>query len=919
MTLSVDMTLGELLASGKGKAILEKHWPSISTDPNLAMEAHRPLKALVGRRTDLSEETLQKIKGDLARPVEELWPALLERKSLDEVDNERFGAGPGPLDSIPVVVELKKGMVEHVSGPIVLSLDGEWQLAEEGSEAERLADEWPDAVSAIVPGSIHTALVEAGKIPDPTVGANQTIARRESFKTWWMKRRFIRPTGSQGQKLLFEGVCNKCTIWLNGHRLGRHEGMFGGPQFDIADLLRIDNTLIVRLDPIMFEAKDTGTRIENPDNNLSWRRTVVFNNVYGWHYSNLPSLGIWRSVKVCAQPAIALQHPFVATRDAAGGVVDLAVEPVGDENGWSGTLKVSIEPCNFEGQAYSFVKEIRSSGATTALHFRFSLHEARLWWPVDLGEQNLYRMKLSVVPDGIAEPDYKELTFGIRSVEMAPLPDGPRPDRFNWTFVINGEPHFIKGTGWCTMDPLMDFSYERYDRFLTLAAMQHVQMLRAWGSGMPETDAFYDLCNRKGIMVLQEWPTAADSHSTQPYDVLEETVRLNTLRLRNNPSLVMWGAGNESSNPFGEAIDMMGRLAIELDGTRAFHRGQPWGGSEHNYDCYWGRRHLDHNLAMTAEFFGEFGLACMPVYESVQRYLPDDEKHLWPPPEDRSFAYHTPVFNTAQGISRLTQYARYFVPNDCSMEEFTVGSQLSQAVGVRHTLERARTRWPECSGILYYKMNDNFPAASWACADWYGAAKIGHYFFQDAFSPLHACVLFTTLNFRGTPVDLPVFLLDDAGALQGTSWSVTVRAYDGHLQQIERQTFSGQDSIESPLKLGRFSLTFEETDTMPLLIVADVIKGWTLVDRTFYWTNYEAVKGCLFRLPQTSLALSVAGSKVTVLNTGDLPAVAVNVARPGYLDTFTVSDNYFWLDASEEKTVKVSESDGVVVSAWNVH
>ena len=101
-------------------------------------------------------------------------------------------------------------------------------------------------------------------------------------------------------------------------------------------------------------------------------------------------------------------------------------------------------------------------------------------------------MNLSFVPGGGGQPDYTETTFGIRTVEMAPLPDGPRPDKFNWTFIINGEALFVKGTGWCSMDPLMDVSYERYDRFLTLAAMQHVQMLRGWGSGMPEADEFYE-------------------------------------------------------------------------------------------------------------------------------------------------------------------------------------------------------------------------------------------------------------------------------------------------------------------------------------------------------------------------------------------------------------------------------------------
>ena len=463
----------------------------------------------------------------------------------------------------------------------------------------------------------------------------------------------------------------------------------------------------------------------------------------------------------------------------------------------------------------------------------------------------------------------------------------------------------------------MDFSRERYDRFLTLAADQHCQMVRAWGSGMPEIDDFYDLCDRKGLMVLQEWPTAWNSHETQPYDVLEETVRRNTLRLRSHPSLVMWGGGNESPHPFGRAIDMMGRLSIELDGTRPFHRGEQWGGSMHGYPCYWGRESLDATLKWDEDFYGEFGTACMPVFESVRRYMPDDEMGLWPPPPDGSFAYHVPVFNREDGVSRLTQNARYFARKDCGIERFTVASQVHQVVALRHTLERARTRWPACTGALYYKMNDNFPAASWATADWYGAPKMGHYFCQDAFAPLHACVIFSSMYMMGTPLDQPVFLLDDADALKGAEWQVRVRAYDGQLGRIAEEVFAGSGSIKSPQEVGHFRLAFEQTETAPLFVVSEVLLNGRPADRTFYWLNYEFDKGCLFRLPQTRLNMRVNGNEVVVKNEGELPAAAVNVARPGHLDSFRASDNFFWLDAGEEHAIAVNEPDGLTVEAWN--
>jgi len=830
------------------------------------------------------------------------------RMSLDAIDRESFRAGPAPLDTPAEEIALEEGTWEIGPGRPSLSLDGDWEMAPGGDEAARLSGDWPDAIPARVPGSVHEALRAAGRIPDPKFGRNDAVAHDRSFETWWLRRRFEGPRGWERERLVFGGVAIRGTFWLNGALLGTHEGMFGGPEFDVAGKLRGSNQLVVRIDPAPGDRKAWN----NPD----WRKTVVFNNVWGWHYSSIPALGIWRPVRIEGAPAVRLAAPFASARDAARGIVDLAVGLEGAAGATPGRLLGTIAPENFEGKRYRFSREVAAAEIGKTLHLRVAVPGPRPWWPNGLGRPDLYRLRLAFVPGGSGAADAGELTFGIRTIEMAPLPGGPRPRLFDWTFVVNGRPIFVKGTGWCTMDSSMDFSRERYDRFLSLARLQNVQMLRGWGSGMPETDEFYDLCDRKGLLVLQEWPTAWDSHLVQPHEVLEETVRRNTVRLRSHPSLAMYGGGNESGNPFGKAIDMMGRLSIELDGTRPFHRGEPWGGSAHNYNCYWGWQPLDHNLVMTSSFFGEFGLACMPVLESVLRYLPEEEKGIWPPPPGGSLAHHTPIFDTAEDVKRLLHYARLFTLAD-SLESFVIGSQLSQAVGVRHTLERARARWPHCTGALYYKLNDNYPAASWSSVDWYGAPKIGHSFFQDAFEPLHACVLFDATSLGGKSVSLPVFLLDDADALAGSRWEVRVRAFDANLSRIAARAFPGSGPIDRVRKVGEFALTPAQTATTPLLVVAEVEREGKLADRTFYFVNYEAIAGSLFRLPRTRLELRVEAGKAVVTNRGEVPAAAVEIRRPGRADTFTAEDNHFWLEPGETREVGVSETGGLEVGAWN--
>lgn len=832
-------------------------------------------------------------------------------KSLDEIDRDSFAARY-VLAELPSVSLTPVEAVEPVEKPCELSLDGLWLMAEGGDERTRVGQSWSDALEAVVPGSVHTALVANGVIPDPYIGQNDSIAEKQSYKTWWFCRRFSLDELPANPLLSFGGVANRCTVWLNGHKLGTHEGMFGGPDFAVKKYLKKENTLVVKLDPIpqMFLGNWP------PNANESWKYTVVFNCVYGWHYAQIPALGIWRTVKLIDRSPVEIESPFVSTRTLQGDMrlvvtLDKVSAPV------KGTLQVKVSPRNFEGEPQYFKYEINSSKKAEQLSFDFKIDNPRLWWPNDRGEQNLYDMELSFVPRNGGTPDVERTSFGIRTIEMAPFPEGKREDRYDWTFVINGRPMFVKGTGWCTMDALMDFPRERYDRLLRIAKSQHVQMLRAWGGGMPETDDFYDLCDQYGILVIQEWPTAWNSHNTQPFDMLQETVVRNTKRIRNHPSLVMWGAGNESDKPFGPAIDMMGRLSIELDGTRPFHRGEAWGGSDHNYNCWWDDVHLNHNLNMTSPFWGEFGIASLPHIESVERYLAE-EKDIWPSREGGHFRHHTPIFGTMGEFGKLTQYSGYFMP-DTTLAEFITGSQLAQVVGVRHTLERARTRWPETTGALYYKMNDNYPGVSWSCVDYYGAVKPVHYFVQKSFAPLTGVVLFDRTNLASQEVSLPVYLLDDCNRLEGKEYRVDVTVYNDRLDTIVCRTFEGRGDTRPVVSLGNLDLTRTQTKSTMLFVVVDVVSGGDRLARNYYFTNYEVRRGVIMSMPRTDVTMKREGRHITLTNTGERPAIGVYVESPGHAHEFVASENYLWLAPGESHCVEVDVDYPVVVKGWNIN
>lgn len=360
----------------------------------------------------------------------------------------------------------------------------------------------------------------------------------------------------------------------------------------------------------------------------------------------------------------------------------------------------------------------------------------------------------------------------------------------------------------------------------------------------------------------------------------------------------------------------MGRASIELDGTRPFHRGEAWGGSRHNYNCWWEDLHLNHNLNMTADFWGEFGIPSLPVKESVLHYL-DGESYQWPADKKSNFAHHMPIFGTNRELEKMAQYAGYFMP-DSTLDCMILGTQLAQVVGVRHTLELARTRWPECTGALYYKMNDNYPALSWSCVDYYGAIKPIHYFAKKSFEPVTSVILFDRTNLACQEVSLPYYLLDDVSAWKGKKIKVKLSVYNHNMKPVVDSVYSivPQKQVE---RLPDITLNRDQTDTPMLYFKTDVLnESGDLIARNWYFTNYETKRGVLLESTPCEIEYTQQGKKVTLTNNSHIPAIGITLEVPGKASVLSLSDNYLWMDAGETKTIEMNINAPVKVTGWNI-
>lgn len=838
-------------------------------------------------------------------------------QSLDQKEKALWAPAPAPFEGPAVTLEPCAGADLPEDGVPVLSLDGDgWEMIDGGTVAQRTdpAAAWDGALPARIPGTVHTILYEDGVIPDPLFGKNDKLARENSYKTWWFRREFDVDTDFANPRLCFDGVCYNAVFWLNGHFLGSHIGMFGGPEFPVGDLLKKrGNVLIVKVENAPADPRPYSAYADHDE---GWKYGVVVNCVYGWHYACIPSRGIWAPVSLRDTPRLAAERPFIVTSDYRTGRLTVCIRLTGRGQG---RVRLRVRPHNFSGEPLYFSAVFTAQEDTTMLRYTFTVDGFRLWWPNGYGDQPLYEVVTAVEPEGDLPQVFREVT-GIREISMRPLPQGPREDLYNWTLTVNGRPIFVKGTNWCTTDALLRFPQERYDRFLSLAKAQNLQLLRAWGGGMPESDVFYHKCDELGLMVVQEWPTCWDSQKLQPMEALVETALIHTVRLRNHPSLVQWAGGNESQQADGPAMDALARIAFELDGTRPFHRTSPYGGSLHNYNTYWDMQEMDVALNLRAPFIGEFGMASCPNRESVYRYIPEEERQVWDPQAKNVFNYHTPRFNEYRwpknynDMDHLLKRAEEF-GEIRSIDDFIFGTQMAQSTAIRHTLEAARADWPRATGICYYKLTDVYPACSWSTLDYYGVQKTSYYVLQQAYAPLHAMLVIRSIH---AAQSYPVVLLDDNGAAAGKSCEMEVRAYDGALRLIREEVHTVVP--EGPVTAaGEFRLSAEQAALTPLLLHVRLRVDGVQVDDTFYWQNYKELPGCLKTLPPTSLAARPLGDgKVAITNTGSLPAAGVWVECPAHDTAFTCSDGIFWLDAGESRTVTVSHTEGLRLSAFNV-
>lgn len=693
-----------------------------------------------------------------------------------------------------------------------------------------------DWFPASVPGCIYEDLWKAGYIADPYYGEN-SLACEWVANRWWVYRTCFTVSQEDMEdtlRLRFAGIDYAAQIYLNGCPLGRHEGMYIPFEVTVNPFLKAgeENILVCVLEHAPFADPQPGY--------TSKTRYLKARFNYKWDFAaRLVSLGLYDKVTLTRYNAAQVKSRFIRpVRTGEGWRLDVDVEL---EAFSDCEAEVSCELFSPDGVSLCRSREgIALHKGFCAYHTAFAVAEPDLWWPNGYGEQNLYELRFAISENSGVSDSFSQRT-GFRTLEYRHA-DG-REDALAYNVVINGKRIYLKGTNMVPLDCMTGTVTEKaLEEKLTAVRDAHVNFLRIWGGGHIESEAYYDCCDRLGLLILQEFPMSSSGCDDVPSRDPEFLRLLHQAAVRafsdkrNHPCLVFWDGGNELTDArYLGREDHEGHPATFEDGTLAMLRGLcesicpdvqmlPSSGSGpnallnvetpgKNHDVHgpWGYMGVEGHYALynasDSIIHGEFGCGGMTNYDALCRFTPEADRHLATSKENRVWAHHSGGWDTYAFRERLL----FGELRELPLSDYVTVSQYIQAEALRYALEANRRRQWKSAGEMTWQFNEPWPNMQCSnVVDYYGGKKLGWYALRDAYAPVLVSLRYDKLFYRpGETFSASLYLLSDLpDGDYSISWEIA-----GEGSVLASGRFSGRAVEDESRMLGGLSAPVPEGES----------------------------------------------------------------------------------------------------------
>jgi beta-mannosidase len=798
-----------------------------------------------------------------------------------------------------------------------LNLAGVWKLSAPSRNLE---------MSALLPGDNHSALLKAGKIPDPFWADNELQVQWIGREDWIYEREFKVPASALKENSVYlniEHLDAIAAVKINGHIVAKINNAFVRLRVEIKKFLKAGGNRITLEFTSPEKAANTMAAkmpyaipfspapVQSPHRNLI-RKTQCHS---GWDWGIcLMVSGVYGSIYIGTTSVGRIEYVYTEQKHSRSAV-DLTVHCEVDSPA-GGRTPFEIE---FGDQKVSTTVTLQPG--LNRLKKVVHIPQAKLWWPNGFGAQALYHLTVRVGGDELRK------RIGLRTIEVVYKND---KDGLSLVFVVNGKPIFCKGANWIPADALPQRATRAVlDDLLSSAADAHMNIIRVWGGGTYESDDFYDLCDEKGLLIWQDFMFACSTYpaSDEFLDNVREEARHQVKRLRDHTCLALWCGNNENvgalswypetrANRDRYLVDydrlnegVLGDTVRELDPTRLFWPSSPCGGPGDYSDCWHDNKRGDMHswevwheskpferyLELTPRFCSEFGYQSFPSVEGIRTYAPPDQFNVTSP----ILEHHQ---RNVGGNTRITEnMTRYFRFPE-GFENFVYLSQVQQALAIKMGVEHFRSLRPLCMGAIYWQLNDLWPVCSWSSLEYGGKWKLLHYLAKRFFAP----VLITAKQMGDT---VEIYGLNDQ--FEALAATARLRVIDFSGKVLKTLRFSHRLAAGSSTLLKKIPLKDLVKNPNEAFLSLELKAGSKVIRNEHFFTVY---KRCMLKKPRVSMKIAQAPKGFTVTLTTDVPAFWVRLDVTGVRGEF--DDNGFALLPGASKRLLFTPKEKTTLAAF---
>ncbi len=449
----------------------------------------------------------------------------------------------------------------------------------------------------------------------------------------------------------------------------------------------------------------------------------------GWDW--IPTIrgrnnGIWSDVFLSESGPVTLDDPSVTSvvTDHSTADVTLSFQVRNHENiPVSGSLRGRFGEVPLEQPFSLAAGESKLIQFSPANQHGLHMENPKLWWPNGYGEATLIAVELRAEMSGSAISDKKSFQAGIR--QFSYLEENGALKMF-----INGRRFVPRGGSWGFSESMLRYRAREYDVAVRYHREQNFNIIRNW-VGQIGDDAFYDACDRYGIVVWQDFWLANpwDGPDPNSRELFLANLRDTVLRIRSHPSIGIYVGRNEGfpSNALEQGMRQI--LAQEhadihyipssADGMVSGHG--PYGLMPLKY--YFEQR-------ATAKMHSELGMPNIVTLDTLKQMMP--ENAMWP--QGRLWGVHD---FTLTGAPNGTSFRGVIDKTYGGADSLTEWLSLAQFVNYDGYRAMFEAQSKNRMGLLIWMSHPAWPSFVWQTYDYYFDPTAAYFAVKKASEPLH--------------------------------------------------------------------------------------------------------------------------------------------------------------------------------------